>query len=66
MMVFFKKKSIVKYNNSMLHKKLLKQMSLIKLQIEYSLKEDQLVQKLKQWLEIYYFLSIIDFVYLLW
>jgi hypothetical protein len=42
------KKSFVKYNNNMLHKKLLKQMSLIKLQIEYSLKEDQLVQKLKQ------------------
>jgi hypothetical protein len=44
----FKKKSFVTYSNSMLHKKLLKQMSLIKLQIEYSLKEDQLVQKLKQ------------------
>jgi len=42
------KKSIAKYNNSMLHKKLLKQMSLIKLQIEYSLKEDQLAQKRKQ------------------
>jgi len=42
------KKSFVKYNSSMLHKKLLKQMSFIKLQIEYSLKEDQLVQKLKQ------------------
>jgi hypothetical protein len=41
-------------------------MSLIKLQIEYSLKEDQLVQKLKQWLEVYYFLSITDFVYLPW
>lgn len=57
------KKSFVKYNSSMLHKKLLKQMSFIKLQIEYSLKEDQLVQKLKQWL---YFLSIIDFVSLPW
>ena len=45
-------------NSSMLHKKLLKQMNLIK--------EDQLAQKLKQWLEIYYFLSIIDFVYLPW
>jgi len=38
----------VTYNDSMLHKKLLKQMSLIKLQIEYSLKENQLAQKLKQ------------------
>ena len=42
------KKSFVKYNNSMLHKKLLKQMSFIKLQIEYFLKEDQSAQKLKQ------------------
>jgi hypothetical protein len=41
-------------------------MSLIKLQFEYFLKEDQLAQKLKQWLEVYYFLSIIDFVYLPW
>jgi hypothetical protein len=43
-------------------------MSLIKLQIEYSLKEDQLAQKLrpKQWMEIYYFLSIIDLVSLPW
>jgi len=44
----FLKKSFGEYNNSKLHKKLLKQMSLIKLQTEYSLKEDQLVQKLKQ------------------
>jgi len=46
--MLFLKKSFVKFNNSIFHKKLLKQMSLIKLQIEYSLKEDQLVQKLKQ------------------
>jgi hypothetical protein len=42
------KKSFLTHNNSMLHKKLLKQMSLIKLQFEYFLKEDQLAQKLKQ------------------
>jgi hypothetical protein len=41
------KNNFVKYNSSTLHKKLLKQMSLIKLQIEYSLKEDQLAQKLR-------------------
>jgi hypothetical protein len=42
------KRSFVKYDNSMLHEKLPKQMSLIKLQIEYSFKEDRLAQKLKK------------------
>jgi hypothetical protein len=38
----------MKNNTNMLHKKTLKQMSFTKLQIEYSWKEAQLAQKLKQ------------------
>jgi hypothetical protein len=42
------KQSFLKYNTNTLYTKLLKLMSLVKLQTEYSLKEDQLAQKLKQ------------------
>lgn len=46
------KKSFVKYKTNTLHKMLLKRRSLMKLLIEYSLKEYQSARKLKGWQEM--------------